>query len=278
MDVSAAYHLWKAEGAHVKEYASEFVGTAILLFAIVGFVALWFDPRSPMPGLVTPARARLFLAGACIGGSGALIAISPPGRLSGAHLNPMMSLGFLLLGKMHPRDFAGYVVAQTAGGLLGTLAAGVALAGPARAVRFAALGPGSGIGPLACAAGELATSLVYASVVFACVSHDRWLRWTPLVSVAATSLLVGLEAPVSGAGFNPARWFGPAFATADWAHASAYVVAPLLGGLAAAVLRKAAARHPTPHTAKLFHDPAFRSIFRQDRAPSATPAAAMKKG
>src|SRR5579875_2368001 len=93
------YELWKKEGPHVAEYACEFLGTALIVFAVVGWVALMFSPASPVPALIPSKYVRLFCAGFLIGGTGSLFTISPPGKLSGAHLNPAMSLGFWVLKK-----------------------------------------------------------------------------------------------------------------------------------------------------------------------------------
>jgi len=76
----------------------------------------------------------------------------------------------------------------------------------------------------------------------------------------------------SGAGMNPARWFGPALTARAWRDAAAYAVMPIIAALAAAGLRRLLLRQPTPHTAKLYHDPRYRSIFRNDGAPSQPPA------
>jgi aquaporin Z len=61
----------------------------------------------------------LLLTGLIFAGSGSLFATSPLGKLSGAHINPSVSLAFFARGKMHGEDFAGYLIGQFLGGLLG---------------------------------------------------------------------------------------------------------------------------------------------------------------
>ncbi len=116
---SVFYLEWKRHGRHLEEYASEFAGTAFMVFCVVGVVGLMFAPRSPLVAMLPSTRVRLVFTGLVLGGSGWLVAISPPGKLSGAHINPAISVGFWVLRKMHFRDLLGYVAGQMAGGLAG---------------------------------------------------------------------------------------------------------------------------------------------------------------
>ena len=95
------YEEWKRHGKHWEEYASEMLGTAFLLFCVVGAVAFLFGSSAFLPRLIPSSALRLLLVGLLLGGASGLVALTPPGRLSGAHLNPAMSLGFWVLGKMH---------------------------------------------------------------------------------------------------------------------------------------------------------------------------------
>src|SRR5579884_260331 len=98
------YRQWKRSGRHIEEYASELAGTAFALFCVVGVVSLLMASGSPALSWIPSASLRLLLIGLLLGGAGWLVAISPPGRLSGAHINPAVSIGFLALGKMYARD------------------------------------------------------------------------------------------------------------------------------------------------------------------------------
>jgi len=86
--------------------------TVLLFFCVVAAVAVMFAPASPVLHLIPSARLRLFVTGSMLGGAGGLIAITPLGRISGAHLNPAISLGFFAEGKMQLQDLFGYIVAQ----------------------------------------------------------------------------------------------------------------------------------------------------------------------
>ena len=267
------YEDWKRAGPHLAEYASEFAGTAFLVFWVVGIVSFLFGTTSPAPGWIPPSALRLLLAGLFLGGMGWLVALSPPGRLSGGHINPAVSLGFWLLGKMHRRDLVGYIGGQLLGASLGAWLGSRTFGPLAREVHDATLRPQ--VGRVEAFLLELAATFVLTMVIYTCVSHERLMRWTPGAAMLMSGVLVCLDGNLSGAGMNPARWFGPAYAADYWQNVAVYVVGPILGALLAAALRRwLPFRHPIPHTGKLFHDARFRSLFRHDSVPSALPVRA----
>ncbi len=269
---SVLYFEWKRHGRHLEEYASEFIGTAFMVFCVVGVVGLMFAPRSPVVTLLASTRLRLFLTGLVLGGSGWLVAISPPGKLSGAHINPAISVGFWLLGKMHCRDLLGYVSAQMAGGLAGAWLGQVAFSGFARQVNCAALHPGATAGPVGTFLAETFATFVLAFVVLTFVSHPSLLHWTPAAATLVVGVLVCLDGNFSGCGINPARWLGPATVSQLWTDFPAYCFGPVLGASLAACFRRFGwFGSPVPHTGKLFHDPRYRSVFRHDRALTSPP-------
>ncbi len=272
------YRQWKRYGLHLLEYGSEFLGTAILMLVLVGIVSLLFAKNSPVPAHLASTHLRLFLAGLTLGGVSYLIAISPPGKLSGAHINPAFSTGMWLLGKMHARDLFGYLIAQLAGGVAGT-ALGVWLVGNWSAqIHDGLLWPGPHITAPAAFTAEVAATCILFFVIFTCLSHKRTLRFTPAVAMLTVAILVCLDGNVSGCGMNPARWFGPAWMTHDWKLIWVYVGGPVVGMLAAVGLRYTGVlRETVPHTGKMFHDANYRSIFRQDAAPTQLPKIVAQK-
>lgn len=270
---SVLYREWKRHGRHLEEYASEFIGTVFMVFCVVGVVGLMFAPRSPIVTMVTPVRLRLFLTGLVLGGSGWLVAISPPGKLSGAHINPAISIGFWLLGKMHFRDLLGYIGAQMAGGVVGAWLGRAAFAGLARQVETASLHPGANAGPAAAFFAETFATFVLAFVVFTFVSRPSLLHWTPAAATLVVGVLVCVDGSYSGCGINPARWLGPAVVADVWKDFPAYCFGPVLGAGLASVFRLFGwFGSPVPHTGKLFHDARYRSVFRKDRALTSPPS------
>lgn len=266
------YEEWKRTGQHLEEYASEFLGTALLLVCVVGAVVLTFSPSSPVLHWLPPLSLRLALIGLLLGAASWGVALSPPGRLSGAHLDPAVSAGFWLLGKMHWRDLLGYIAGQMAGAVAGTLLGGLIFGRLARSVQMGSLHPGPHVSFWETVGGELAATFVLTLAIYTSVSFPKVMRWTPGIALVVLTFLIGVDGNYSGAGMNPARWFGPALAAGVWRDAAAYALAPVAAALAAAGLRRMLRRQPPPRTAKLFHDPRYRSVFQNDSAPTQAPA------
>jgi len=78
-------------GVHPVEWLCELAGTALLLGGLSA-VCLDFGPHTPLAAL--PGSPRLLITGLLFAGTGSLLAISPLGRRSGAHLNPVVTLAF----------------------------------------------------------------------------------------------------------------------------------------------------------------------------------------
>ncbi len=270
--VSPFYREWKRYGHHLEEYGSEFLGTAFMVMCVVVVVAAMFGAGSPLPSLIPAMGARLFLTGLVLGGSGWVVAVSPPGRLSGAHINPAVSFGFWLLGKMHFRDLLGYIASQMAGGVAGAYLGQSLLPQLASEVQTAALRPGQSVNSVQAFAAETAATFVLCLVIYVMVSHKRLLRWTPAAATLVVGVLVCIDGNFSGCGMNPARWFGPAVLAGVWRNFPAYTLAPLAGAALAALPKRLGwLGQPLPHTGKLFHDPGYRSLFKHDHVPSSPP-------
>ena len=95
--------------------------------------------------------------------------------------------------------------------------------------------------------------------IFAFVSSARTTRWTPLAVWIVIAVFVWQGAPYTGTSLNPARSLGPAAVGGHWTDYWVYVVGPLGGALRAVALWALVPR--TTLTAKLFHDPSYRSVL-----------------
>ncbi|MGH3033678.1 MAG: aquaporin, partial [Gaiellaceae bacterium] len=98
------------------------MGTALLVLGALSAVALVLGDGSPVREALSSESVRLLLTGLLVGGCVSLIVISPLGRLSGAHLNPAVTLAFRIVGRVSGHDVVGYLLAQLAGALAGALA------------------------------------------------------------------------------------------------------------------------------------------------------------
>jgi aquaporin Z len=217
-----------ANRLHPRLYAAEAIGTALLVAAGLSVVIAIFRRDSVIALLLPSAPWRRALAGACFGTVGALIAISPLGRVSGAHINPAVSLAFWLEGKLAWRDLLGYAIAQMLGAVAGALA--LLLWGIyGRELGFGATLVGSGVSVWLAFLGEVFATFALVLAIFITAAHERTRAFTPWTIPPLFAWLVWWEAPLSGASANPARSFGPAVISGLWSGFWIYVFAPLLG-------------------------------------------------
>jgi aquaporin Z len=249
----------KATGWHLTDWACEFLGTAFQLFLGFGAVAALESPRSPVASAL-PGWARLVFIGIAFGVLAAIVATSPIGRRSGAHLNPAVTLGFYLRGHTPARDLVGYVAAQVAGALVAAVGFVSAWRAWAPSVHGARTAPAAGLPVWAVIAIEAALTFGLLSVVFAMVSSARTARWTPTVVTCALAGLIWAGAAHTGASMNPARTLGPDIATGSYPMLWAYFLGPLSGAALAAGAFTLLAQERATLTAKLFHDSEYPSV------------------
>lgn len=215
---------------------SEAVGTAVLVGVGLSFVIGDFAAHSPVVALLPSLAARRALTGALFGATGMSVALSPVGKASGAHINPVVSVAFWVEGALPSRDLLAYVASQLLGAVIGCvplLAWGRMGAG----TSFAATYPGpAGVG--AAFAGETVTTFCLIAGLLVFVGHRRLRRFTPFIFPPLYAVMVWLEAAYSGTSTNPARSLGPDVITGDFRAYWLYWLAPLAGtGLALAARR-----------------------------------------
>lgn len=247
-----------------KPYAAEFIGTALLVFVGLSVGIIDFGASSPIPVILPDPGIRRAITGLLFGATGALIAISPLGKESGAHINPVVTLGFWLMGRFEARHVAGYILCQLAGAMVG--AAGLMVWGAmARSVEFGATVPGFGDG--AALAGEIVTTFTMVFLLFWILRQDRLRHFAPALFPPLYALMAWLEAPLSGTSTNPARSLGPAIVAWEWHGWWIYWLGPLAGALLAVAAHHLASRRwPWIEVAKvhhLRHDP--HGIFHRER-------------
>ncbi len=234
-------------------YAAELAGTALLVVTGLSIVIFNFGEGSPVARLLPDAGLRRLITGFLFGSTGALIALSPLGRESGAHINPVVTLSFYLMGKLKQRYAVGYILAQLEGAVLGALPL-IAWGAMGRSVSFGATQPGTGFDPGWALVGEILTTFAMVTCLFFFVRHRRLRAFTPAMFPVLYAVMVYLEAPLSGTSTNPARSLGPAVISGDWNAWWIYWVGPLAGALlAVAFYRVSWLRHMEIEVAKLAH-------------------------
>ncbi len=233
--------MWTTLRTHWPAYLGEAAGLAFFM-ANAAWVATALEyPGSPLrralgDGPVRRVVRRLPL-GVAMGAVVVAIVYSPPGRRSGAHINPAVTAAFWRLGKISTADAAAYVAAQFVGATVAGLGVATMLGRPFRhpAVMMSTTAPGPAGTAAAFAAEFVMTFAVVAAVLF-CLSHRRLAPWTGWVVAGLIMVFLWVETPLSGMSLNPARSFGSAVAARRWAGLWVYFAAPVLAALLAADL------------------------------------------
>ena len=237
------------------EYLAEALGLGLFMVS-AGVVATALDaPASPLHAWIGSADLRRVLGGIAMGLTAIGLIHSPWGKRSGAHMNPAVTLAFLVLGKIRPRDALWYVVAQFTGGVIGVVLV-LGLLGDAFAaapVSFAATMPGSAGIAVACAA-EFAISFLMLWAVLRVAASARFAHLAGLVAGALVATYISVEAPLSGMSMNPARSFASAAPAGHFENLWIYFVAPPLGMALAAIVHRRHATRRAALCAKVVHD------------------------
>ena len=211
---------------------AELVGTFILVY---GGTAVAVGAILSRP---TAGAAYDSLAVALAFGLALAIVVASVGHVSGAHVNPAVTLGMAATGKFPWRYAPVYVGAQLVGAVLAALATWVTFGGPARAeAKLAATYPAQGVGDLQAFVVEVLITFVLVFVVMAVATDDRApAAIAPIAVGFALAVGVFIAGPVTGGAVNPARALGPMIVAGDLTSFWLYVLGPIVGGVLAAFL------------------------------------------
>lgn len=236
---------------HRKLFA-ETLGTALLVIIGVGVATLTFGFKlmggSTSAGVVSTALAFGFV----------LLALAYTlGPISGAHVNPAVTLGFVVSGRMTLRRPSGIGWRSSPGGLIGALVLwGIVSGAPGYSRSGTGLGADGwghkvsmiGIGAGGAFATEVVLTFIFVLVVLVATSRVGSPGFAGLAIGLALTVVHLIGIPLTGTSVNPARSLGPAIIVGHEALSQVwlFIVAPLLGGaLAAAVYRYLVPSEPT---------------------------------
>ncbi len=153
------------------------------------------------------------------------------GAVSGAHLNPAVSIAFAARGDFPWRRVPGYVIVQLLGATLACLFLWALLG---KIGMLGATEPGPGISAWQAMLMELVLTVGLVSVILGTASGAQNVGVFGALGVGGYIILAGLwSSPISGASMNPARSFGPDLANGDFSNYWAYLVGPIAGALIA---------------------------------------------
>jgi aquaporin Z len=247
---------------HGTEYAIEALLLGLFMVSAGVFTTALEAPGSPLVGALPSDFVRRALIGLAMGLTLVGLVYSPAGKRSGAHMNPALTLSYLRLGKVTPRDAFGYATAQVVGGVAGVALVALALgaAFESAPVSWVATLPGARGAGVAFAA-EVAISFGMMLTALLCTSAPTLAPYTGWFCGALLALYISFEAPLSGTSMNPARTFASAFFPGFWSDFWVYLAGPLAGMLLAAELYGRVRGAARVHCAKLNHSARYRCIF-----------------
>jgi aquaporin TIP len=209
---------------------AEALGTFYLCFAGIAAILCTASPINAGGGLVAIALAH---------GIALSVAVNNFGGISGAHLNPALTCGMLVTGRIKPALAVLYIVAQLMGASIAAITCRDIF--PAEAVAATTLGlplPAAWATTATVFCTEFVLTFLLMTSVFGTAVDER--GKTVNIGGFAIGLTVTFDilagGPITGASMNPARSFGPALVSGHWEWHWMYWLAPILGACAAAIL------------------------------------------
>jgi aquaporin Z len=238
-----------------RKLAAELLGTAVLVFFGVGTATLMFGFKLDGGSIAAGVLATAFAFGLVL-----LALVYAIGPISGCHVNPAVTIGFVASRRMSIGEGIGYWVAQFVGGIAGATAVWAVFTGsPVYSRKTTGLGTdgwGShsiiGLNEGGAFATEAILTFLFVLVVLAATSHVTSAGFAGLAIGMALALVHLIGIPLTGTSVNPARSLGPALIVGGDAldQVWLFIVAPLVGGVVAALGWFALiAERPTPPAA-----------------------------
>jgi aquaporin NIP len=205
----------------MKAYAAELLGTFMLVFFGTGAVVT-----------NTASNGALGLLGiALVFGLTVLTVIHAIGDISGAHLNPAVTIGLLTSGRTKAATVAPYIVCQVAGGLLASVLLHAIFP---KDTGLGATLPGGDTAPMAAFVLEALMTFFLMFVILNVTVGAKEKGITAGIAISSVVVLEILFAgPITGASMNPARSIGPAVVSGQLQHLWVYLAAPVVGAVAA---------------------------------------------
>jgi MIP family channel proteins len=225
-----------AAAAHVEQrppaaYVAEFIGTLVLVFSITLAVSLFVNSQGTGSDWAVVGLVHFLVL---------FMLVQTIGSVSGAHLNPAVTLALLALRKIRPPDAAVYILLQLAGGVAGALLTKFLLIDDlanqqnvgATGLNLSLLGSTfAGV-----VAEGVGTFFLVWAVVAVAVNPRAARDWAGLVIGGTLGFAVMIVGPLTGGGLNPARWFGAALVGTEWDDFWVYILGPIAGGVLAALV------------------------------------------
>jgi aquaporin Z len=204
---------------NTKALTAEFVGTFALIFIGAGAGAIGAG------SLVGVALAH---------GLVLVAVVAAYGPISGAHINPAVTIALWFGRQIKAAEAVGYIVVQVLGGIAGAFV-----------LRFVLGGDGSGLGatvlagnvsPIQGVVVEAVLTFLLVNTIYNTAVSGKAGNQAPVAIGLTLAFCILMGGPLTGASLNPARTIGPAVASGNFSNLWVYLVGPVLGGLAATLL------------------------------------------
>ncbi len=228
-----------------KKYIAELIGTMVLVLMGCGSAVIAGANLSGISGNGTVGISFAF-------GLAVLAMVYAIGAISGCHINPAISIAMFVAGKLNGKDTAFYIIFQCVGAIIGAgILYAIAVGNPGYNLAINGLGqngydtasPG-GYNMVSALIAEIVLTFIFLLVIFGSTS-ERAPKGFAGISIGLTLVLIHLVAiPIDGTSVNPARSLGPALFAGLTSGSVAlsqlwlFIVAPIIGGILAAIVWK----------------------------------------
>jgi len=219
-----------------KKLSAEFIGTFWLVFGGCGAAVL--DAAFPQLGIG-------FLGVAFAFGLTVMTMVYCIGHISGAHLNPAVSVGLAVSKRFPAAELAPYVIAQVLGGILGSAVLyiiasgkeGFQLGGGFASNGYGLHSPG-GYSLLACFVAEVVLTFMFVLIIHGATDRRAPAGFAGIAIGLGLTLIHLVGIPVTNTSVNPARSTGPAVFVGGWAIHQLWLfwLAPIIGGAIAGLV------------------------------------------
>ena len=236
----------------LRDSALELLLTFLMLFGVTSIVR-WVIGPSPISRAIPQIQVELLIVGLAVAILIAGLISSPPGRTTGGHMNPAISLAMWRFGVFPGAGVVPYIVAQLLGSVLGVVIAGVVW-GPVVAeapVAYAVLQPGPGWSSISLFVAETLSMAVIVLLVGVCLAVPTLAPFVPWIVGGAIGLAIAVLGTSTGGSVNPARQFGPATLSGQTRFLWVYLLAPMAGAMLATWVRETVQRHRSVLTHRL---------------------------
>jgi len=220
-------------------YLAEFIGTLMLVFFVCAAVSLY----GPEPSAQNPNPFIDFSVIGLVHVLVLFVLVQTLAVVSGAHFNPAVTAAMTALRQIKPADAGIYILAQLAGAVAGALLVKAILLNEGEVENYGATTVSDALeGKIfpGMVVEAIGTFFLLWAIIGVAVNPRATKEWAALAIGGALGMGVMVLAPLTGAGFNPARSFGPALVSGEWGGFAdfvlVYCVGPVVGALMAAAV------------------------------------------